>query len=57
MRNIINKQDGDGNLKLFNGLDVQSHWDGFFRPEFYYFQSHVVFWLEAIVAKSSRPGA
>ena len=34
MRNIINKEDGAGNLKLYNNRDVRAHWDGFFRPRF-----------------------
>ena len=34
MRNIINKEDGQGKLKLYNNRDVRAHWDGFFRPRF-----------------------
>ena len=34
MRNIINKEDGQGKLKLHNNRDVRAHWDGFFRQTF-----------------------
>ena len=38
MRNIINKEDGEGKLKLYNNYDVRAHWDGFFRQRFKLFK-------------------